>query len=207
MTKRRPANKLILELDSSASPTHGHQEGTAFNGHFGCNCYHPLFCFKHRGYPERALRRKGNVQTADDWESVLAPIMARHRNRAIPKFFRGDAGFTAPDIYRLLESEGEGYATRLKSNPILERPIEPLLTRPLGRGTGMPDARHQAFEYQAAGWDRPRQGIAKVAWFPDRLLPAVGFTVTNRTWAARRVTQSTTEGALPSRGSKKASMP
>ena len=33
---------LILDMDSSESPTHGQQEGSAWNGHFGCTCYHPL---------------------------------------------------------------------------------------------------------------------------------------------------------------------
>jgi hypothetical protein len=52
----------------------------------------------------------------------------------------------------------------------------------------MPDARYHAFEYQAAIWGRPRQVVAKVTWSPDRLFPAVGFIVTNLTWAARMVT-------------------
>jgi hypothetical protein len=77
---------------------------------------------------------------------------------------------------------------RLKGNPILERHIGHLLPRPMGRGTGMPDARYHAFEYQAASWDSPRQVVAKVTWFADRLFPAVGFIVTGLTWAARRVT-------------------
>ena len=75
--QRRPAGKLILDLDSSVSPTHGHQEGSAFNGHFGCTCYHPLFCFNQHGDLERALLRKGTVHTADDWRSVLEPLIAR----------------------------------------------------------------------------------------------------------------------------------
>ena len=40
---RRPPKMIILDMDSSVSPTHGEQEGTAYNGHFGCTCYHPLF--------------------------------------------------------------------------------------------------------------------------------------------------------------------
>jgi len=188
VSKRKPANKLILDLDSSVSPAHGHQEGSAFNGHFGCTCYHPLFCFNQHGDLERALLRKGTVHTADDWRSVLAPVMARNRSQAIPKFFRGDAGFAAPDIYRLLEHEGYGYAIRLKGNPILERKIKPLLHRPMGRGIGMPDVRYHDFEYQAASWSTSRRVVAKVTWFADRLLPAVGFIVTNLNWAPRRVT-------------------
>ena len=39
--------------DSSVSPTHGQQEGSAWNGHFGCTCYHPLFVFNQFGDLER----------------------------------------------------------------------------------------------------------------------------------------------------------
>ena len=52
----------------------------------------------------------------------------------------------------------------------------------------MADVRYDSFEYQAASWDRPRQVVAKVTWFSDRLFPAVGFILTNLTWTARRVT-------------------
>jgi len=57
---------LILDMDSSESPTYGKQEGSAFNGHFGCACYHPLFCFNQFGDLERGNLRKGNVHSADD---------------------------------------------------------------------------------------------------------------------------------------------
>ena len=32
---RRPPKMIALDMDSSVSPTHGEQEGTAYNGHFG----------------------------------------------------------------------------------------------------------------------------------------------------------------------------
>ena len=37
--------RVILDIDSSESPVHGKQEEAAYNGHFECVCYHPLFCF------------------------------------------------------------------------------------------------------------------------------------------------------------------
>ncbi len=44
--------RIILDMDSSASPVHGEQEASAYNGHFGFTCYHPLFCFNQFGdYP------------------------------------------------------------------------------------------------------------------------------------------------------------
>ena len=52
---------IILDMDSSVSPTHGGQEGSAYNGHFGCSCYHPLFVFNQFGDLERCALRAGNV--------------------------------------------------------------------------------------------------------------------------------------------------
>ena len=40
-----PHQRVILDMDSSDSPVHGQQEGAAYNGHFECVCYHPLFLF------------------------------------------------------------------------------------------------------------------------------------------------------------------
>ncbi len=34
-----PPTAIVLDMDSSVSPTHGDQEGTAYNGHFACTCY------------------------------------------------------------------------------------------------------------------------------------------------------------------------
>ena len=40
--QRRQPKVIVLDMDSSDSPTYGEQEGSAYNGHFGCTCYHPL---------------------------------------------------------------------------------------------------------------------------------------------------------------------
>src|SRR5688500_64784 len=79
MHARRPPDGIILDMDSSESPTHGQQEGSAYNGHFGCTCYHPLFLFNQFGDLERCLLRPGNVHSADDWRSVLVPVMRTAR--------------------------------------------------------------------------------------------------------------------------------
>jgi hypothetical protein len=36
---RRPP--IMLDMDSSVSPTHGEQELSVWNGHYQCACYHP----------------------------------------------------------------------------------------------------------------------------------------------------------------------
>ncbi len=85
---RRPPTRIILDMDSSVSPTHGEQEGTAYNGHFGCTCYHPLFLFNQFGDLERCSLRPGNVHSAADWESVLKPVVVRYKGRKVPLYFR-----------------------------------------------------------------------------------------------------------------------
>jgi len=186
--RRKPTGKLILDLDSSVSPTHGEQEGSAYNGHFGCTCYHPLFCFNQFGDVERAILREGNVHSADDWRSVLEPVVARYRDDDLDeRFFRGDAAFANPEVYAFLEAEGYSYAIRLPANAVLYRHIEHLLTRPVGRPPRKPIVLYASFKYRAKSWDKPRRVVAKVEWHQGELFPRVGFIVTNLRWWAKRV--------------------
>ena len=188
--QRRPMKRLILDMDSSVSETYGDQEGATYNGHFECECYHPLFIFNHEGDVERALLRPGNVASADDWRSVLEPVIERYRPRKIGKYFRGfrgDAAFAIPQLYELLEAEGYRYAIRLKANPLLEQRIKHLLTRPVGRPPSKPQRFYHSFEYQAKSWDRPRRVVAKIEWHAGELFPRVGFIVTNLGGSAPRV--------------------
>src|SRR5687767_6097672 len=174
-------------MDSSESPTHGQQEGSAYNGHFGCTCYHPLFLFNQFGDLERCMLRPGNVHSADDWRSVLVPVIARYRGRGLVLYFRGDAAFAKPELYERLEAEGIGYAIRLPTNPVLQERIAHLLTRPVGRPPKKPQVFHASFTYQAQSWAKPRRIVAKVEWHQGELYPRVGFLATNLTRPAERV--------------------
>jgi hypothetical protein len=181
--QRKPSKKLILDMDSSVSETYGQQEGSAYNGHFECTCYHPLFLFNQDGDLERAMLRRGNKASAKFWRRVLLPVIARYRHLDIPKLFRGDAAFARPALYRLLEQEGYQYAIRLPANDVLEREIAHLLTRPVGRPPQKPIVLYAGFLYRAASWSEYRRVVAKVEWHRDELYPRVGFIVTN-TWKA-----------------------
>ncbi len=122
-TRQRKQKELVLDMDSSVSPTHGSQEGSSYNGHFECTCYHPLFCFNQHGDIEHGLLRKGNVHSADDWRSVLEPVVMRYRRRRLERYFRGDAAIANPEIYIYLESERFLYAIRIKGNAILREDL------------------------------------------------------------------------------------
>ena len=177
--QRKLPKQLILDLDSSVSETYGKQEGTAYNGHFECSCYHPLFLFNQFGDLERAMLRRGNHASAKFWRRVLLSVIERYRHLDIPKFFRGDAAFANPALYRLLEKEGYRYVIRLKANAVLEREIEHFLTRPVGRPSHKPNVFYHSFQYQAKSWQQPRRVVAKVEWHQSELFPRVGFIVTN----------------------------
>jgi hypothetical protein len=184
---RKPPRGIILDMDSSESPTHGEQEGSAWNGHFGCTCYHPLFVFNQFGDLERSLLRAGHVHSAEEWQRVLEPVLARYRERGIDLYFRADAAFAKPEIYELLEHEGIRYAIRLPANQVLQRRIGHLLTRPVGRPPKKPIVTFASFRYQAKGWTRSRRVVAKVEWHQGELYPRVGFIVTNMTQPNKRV--------------------
>jgi hypothetical protein len=185
--RRQPLKQLILDMDSSVSETYGRQQGTAYNGHFECLCYHPLFLFNQFGDLERVLLRRGNHASAKFWRRVLLPVIERYRHLSIPKFFRGDAAFANPALYRLLEEEGYRYAIRLKANAVLEREIEHLLTRPVGRPSHRPKVFYHSFQYQAKSWQRSRRVVAKVEWHQGELFPRVGFIVTNLNQRSKKV--------------------
>src|ERR687885_410459 len=176
---RKPQTAIVLDMDSSVSETHGAQEGGAYNGHFGCTCYHPLFVFNQFGDLERCALRPGNVHSAEGWSELLEPVIARYRDTVKRRYFRADAAFAAPEVYECLEAEGYGYAIRLPANAVLQKRIAHLLNRPVGRPPHEVRRYYASFRYQAQSWSRSRRVVAKVEWHPGELYPRVGFLVTN----------------------------
>ena len=170
--QRRPPKTIVLDMDSSESPTYGEQEGSAYNGHFGCTCYHPLFVFNQLGDVERCALRPGNVHSADGWRAVLEPVVARYRGTVKRLYFRGDAAFANPEIYEFLEAEGIGYTIRLPANRVLQDRIGYLLKRPVGRPPHEVRRYYASFSYQAQSWKKapPRRGQGRVA--SGRAVPA-----------------------------------
>jgi hypothetical protein len=96
-------------MDSSVSPTHGEQEMSVWNGHYACTCYHPLFVFNQFGDLERSALRPGNAHSADGWDGVLKPVVARYQGKVSRIYFRADAelysrvGFIVTNLSRPVE--------------------------------------------------------------------------------------------------------
>ena len=181
------AGRIVLEMDSSESPVHGAQEGSAYNGHFESVCYHPLFLFTEHGDCLAATLRPGNVHSADDWDDLLVPEIERQQAEGTRVAFRADAAFAKPEIYETLEQRDVDYAIRMPANKSLELAIEDILFRPPGRPSGKPLVRYKSFRYQAKSWTRPRRIVAKVEHHRGELFPRVGFIVTNMVLPSRSV--------------------
>jgi len=173
-------------MDSSASPTHGEQEMGVWNGHYECTCYHSLFVFTQFGDLERCALRRANVHSADGWEGVLKPVVARYRGKVSRLYFRADAGFANPDVYGYLEGQQIKYAFRLPANRVLQERIGDLAHAPCWQ----PAERSAAILRKLhESWTKARRVIAKVEWHPGELYPRVSFSfvVTNMARPAQNV--------------------
>ena len=65
------SERVVLDMDSTESPVHGQQEGSAYNGHFESVCFHPLVLFNQHGDCLAAKLHPGNVHSAQDWDELL----------------------------------------------------------------------------------------------------------------------------------------
>ena len=179
--------RVILDMDSSESPVHGQQEGAAYNGHFECVCYHPLFLFNQFGDCEAAKLRAGNVHSADDWQEVLDPVVDRYLTATVRLLFRADAAFAKPELYDYLESKHIGYAIRLPSNQVPQREIAHLLVRPTEWPSPKPIVSYHDSVYQAQSWNVSRRVVAKMEWHQGELFPRIGFIVTNLSYPPKGI--------------------
>jgi hypothetical protein len=77
---RRPPRQIILDLEATDDPLHGHQEGRFFHGYYDCYCYLPLyiFCGRHR---LAAKLRRSNIDASAGSVEEVARIIAQIRTR------------------------------------------------------------------------------------------------------------------------------
>ena len=181
------SDRVVLDMDSTESPVHGQQEGSAYNGHFESICYHPLLLFNQHGDCLAAKLRPGNVSSAEDWDELLVPEIKRQQGEGKRLTFRADAAFAKPEIYEALEDRGVDYVIRIPANKKLEWEIADILFRPPGRPSAKPLVRYKSFRYQAESWSKPRRIVAKVEHHLGELFARLRFIVTNMSLPSRSV--------------------
>jgi hypothetical protein len=96
---RRAPEQIILDLDATDDPLHGHQEGRFFHGYYDCFCYLPLYVFCGRHLLAAKLRRS-NIDASsgavEEVERIIAQIRKRWpRVRIRSCSTRGECGLAA----------------------------------------------------------------------------------------------------------------
>jgi hypothetical protein len=188
LLKWKNKKRLILDVDSTEDPAHGNQELIAYNGHFGKNFFHPLFCFTSDGDGLAARLRPGNVHSASGTLDLIKPIVIRYRKKFKLFWLRGDSAFADPDIYKYCEATRITYFIRLRENAVLTKLVNRYLTRPVGRflRSGI-QVKYGYFDYQAGSSNKPRRVVAKIEWHFGELFTRYYLIVTNSRLPADKV--------------------
>ena len=158
--------KVLLDLDSTADPTHGDQEGSYYHGYYREHIYHPLLVFDgESGHLICALLRAGNTHASNSSVAILKRIVSGLRGRwpEAEIEIRADAGFAVPALYDYCEAEGITYTVGLISNARLEGMAEDLLAKAKESHQETAEKARLFSEgpYGAASWERRRRVVYK----------------------------------------------
>jgi hypothetical protein len=175
--------RVLLDLDGTADPTYGHQEGTAYHGYFRQHMYHPLLVFD--GDTDQlitAVLRPGNAHGARGAVAILKRLVRALRARwpGVAIEVRADSGFAVPALYAFCEAHGLDYTIGLVPNPRLEAVAAPLLATALAQQATTGEKVRLAGEtrYQAGSWPHPRRVVYKAEALAEG--PNTRFVVTTR---------------------------
>ena len=171
--------RIYLDADSYESPVHGGQEGSAYNGYYKSDCYHPLVLHDGYGSKLKIRLRPGNVHTADGVVSFMEPVFKKLISAGLTLIITGDSGLADPKYFKQCERHRATYYIRLRTNDALARKAPELYDPPRGRPSKNPKVRYRSFHYKAATWDHYRRVVAKSTLEPGELFPNVYFMVTN----------------------------
>jgi hypothetical protein len=162
---RLPPERIILDLDATDDPLHGHQEGRFFHGYYNCYCYLPLYIFCGRHLLAAKLRRSnidGAAGAIDEVARIVAQI--RHHWPRTRILLRGDSGFAREALMTWCEANRVDFLFGLARNERLEAMIrDELVQASLDTlRTAKPARRFKDFMWSTLdSWSRNRRVIGK----------------------------------------------
>jgi hypothetical protein len=177
---RAPA-EVVLDLDATDDPLHGHQEGRFFHGYYGCYCYLPLYIF----CGDFLLCAKLRPANREGAAGALAEVqrIVRQLRRRWPRLritLRGDSGFAREELMTWCEAEAVDFIFGLARNPRLEAAISAELSQAQAQSqtSGQPARMFKDFLYQTReSWSQPRRVVGKAEHLPGK--PNPRFVVTS----------------------------
>lgn len=175
--------RIRLDLDGTADPVHGSQEGGGYHGYFRQHMYHPLVIYD--GDTDQlitAVLRPGTSHASRGIVTILKRLVPalRHRWPGVQIEVRADSGFAIPALYDYCETSALTYTIGLVPNGRLEALAAPLLEQALTEAatTGEKVRLIGETTYQAGSWEQARRVVYKAEALAKG--PNTRFVVTNR---------------------------
>jgi Transposase DDE domain group 1 len=180
-----PPKRILLDCDSTAGPTHGDQEGSAYHGYYRQHMYQPLLIFD--GDTQQlitALLRPGTVHASRCVVLVLRCLIRLLRARwpHVDIELRADSGFALPRLYRFCEEQRITYTIGLATNSRLEALAADLQTEAVAQRQATKAEKVRLVgeaTYRADSWDKERRVVFKAEAGPKG--PNRRFVVTTKT--------------------------
>lgn len=177
----QPPSIIVLDLDATDDPIHGHQLGRFFHGYYGNYCYLPLyiFCGEHllcaRLRPSDIDASAGSVK---ELERIVSQIRSRWPDVRI--IIRADSGFCREPIMFWCETNNVDYILGLAKNDRLKKEIAAEIdqAKKIYEETGQPARVFKDFAYQTLeSWSRSRRVVGKAEYLQKGQNPR--FVVTS----------------------------
>jgi len=187
---QRPPKQIVLDLDATDDPLHGHQEGRFFHGYYDCYCYLPLYVFCGRHLLAAKLR-PANIDASagaiEEVERIVAQLRARWPYVRI--LLRADSGFAREAMMAWCEANRVDYLFGLARNTRLVALIETELAaaRTAAEKSARPARRFKDFHWSTLNsWSRRRRVVAKAEWTQGEANPRFVVTSLKRSEAGAR---------------------
>ena len=161
------ARRITIDLDPTDDLTHGAQQLTFFNGHYGGWCYLPMLGFlsfdrEAEQYLCAAVLRLGKAVAADGTLGLLSRLLPLLR-AAFPRarfLVRLDGGFATPEIFDFLDAEPRlDYVVAMAKNAVLQRHAESAMQVARAQSEVGGETAHVYTDtrYAARTWDHERR--------------------------------------------------
>jgi len=164
----KPPSIIVLDLDATDDPIHGHQLGRFFHGYYGNYCYLPLyiFCGDHllcaRLRPSDIDASAGSVK---ELQHIVSQVRSQWPDVRI--IIRADSGFCREQIMFWCEQNAVDYILGLAKNERLKKEIAEELekAKELCEQTSQAARVYKDFEYQTLkSWSKSRRVIGKAEY-------------------------------------------
>lgn len=187
---REAPEQIILDLDATDDPLHGHQEGRFFHGYYDGYCYLPLYIFAGEHLLVAKLRRAdidGSAGALEEVQRVIAQIRERWVSTRI--ILRADSGFARDALMSWCEQNAVDYVFGLARNKRLQRAIgaELRAAKRESQATGRPARRFRELRYSTRkSWSGSRRVVGKAEHTGDKSNPRFVVTsLSTHSWDAR----------------------